>query len=266
MKDAIRWAVLGVVLVGASAGVYLQYQNTRPCTHPIPYAIGAVDPRFEISNATLTTSAAAAAAIWNKAAGKTVLVYDPKATLKINLIYDEREASTKLGSEIARQQDNMDSARAELDALQEEYTHDQAAYNQKVSAINVRGGTTKSEAVALARERAALNVLANSINSRVASFNTRVKALNTVVAEYNQTAGRTFEQGQYIRDSEGERINIFVFVSATQLRRVLAHEFGHAIGLDHNDDPKSIMFAKNESGNLLPTASDLAALKALCGA
>ena len=50
-----------------------------------------------ISSATLLTDAEAAAAIWDKAAGKSVLAYDPEATLKINLIYDAREASARLG-------------------------------------------------------------------------------------------------------------------------------------------------------------------------
>lgn len=263
--DAIRWLVLLVVTLIAGGGVYYQYQNTRPCVHPIPYAIGAVDARFDIKNSTLLASTKAAAAIWNKAAGKTVLVYDPEADLKINLIYDEREASAKLGSAIALQQSNMDSARATLDALQARFATEQAAYNQEVNDVNARGGATPSEAAALAVERNSLNALAASINTKVAAFNASVATLNAKVAEFNKTAGRTFEEGQYVRDSAGERINIFEFVGNAQLERVLAHEFGHAIGLGHNEDPKAIMFAKNESGNLVPTASDLAALKDVCG-
>ncbi len=266
MKDALNWFVLLIIIAVAGGGLYYQYQNTRPCTHPIPYAIGAVDARFGISNSTLITQAKAAAAIWNKAAGKTVLVYDPKGGLKINLIYDAREANAKFGSQIAVQQDKTDTARAALDALQAQYATKQTAYNDAVSAVNARGGATRSEAATLNAERDSLNALADSINSQVAVFNASVNALNILVAEFNQTAGHTFEEGQYVRDSTGERINIFEFVGNIQLERVLAHEFGHAIGLDHDADPKSIMFAKNESGNLVPTASDLSALHALCGA
>lgn len=266
MRNATRWLVLVIVIVATGSGLYYEYQNSRPCSHPISYAIGAVDARFGIVASTLLTDTKAAIAIWNKAAGKTVLVYDPKAGLKINLIYDAREANAKLGTQIAEKQTEEDSARAALDASQAQLTTAQTAYNQEVSAINARGGATRSEVVALTAERDALKSLQDSLASRVAAFNASVDALNTVVAEYNQTAGHTFEEGQYVRDSSGERINIFEFVGTTQLERVLTHEFGHAIGLDHNADPKSIMFAKNESGNLVPTASDLADLRAICGA
>lgn len=264
--DAIRWLVLGVILAVSGGGLYYTYQNTRPCVHPVPYAIGAVDTRFGITNSAVLANTKAAATIWNKAAGKTVLVYDPKADMKINFIYDERQANAKLGSSIARQQVDIDNARATLEALQARFAVEQAAYNQKVNAVNARGGATQSEASALNAERQSLNTLADAVNSKIVLFNASVATLNTKVAEFNKTAGRTFREGEYVRDSTGERINIFEFVGNTQLERVLAHEFGHAIGLDHNDDPKSIMFAKNESGNLLPTASDLAALRAVCGA
>lgn len=264
--EAIRWLVFIIVAVAAGGGLYYTYQNTRPCTHPISYAIGAVDARFGIANSALITQAKAAAAIWNKAEGKNVLTYDPKGGLKINLIYDVREANAKFGSQIAIQQDKADTARAALDVLQTQYATKQTAYNDAVSAVNARGGATRSEAATLNAQRDALNTLADSINNQVAVFNASVNALNVLVAEFNQTAGRTFEEGQYVRDSTGERINIFEFVGNIQLERVLAHEFGHAIGLDHNTDPKSIMFAKNESGNLVPTAADLSALKAVCGA
>ena len=265
MGDTIRWSVLLVVLAAAGSGLYYEYQNTRPCAHPVAYAIGAVDTRFDITDSALLSDAKAAAAIWNAAAGKTVLTYDPQAGLKINLVYDAREANAKLGSQIAAQQAQEDTARAALDAAQAQFAAEQTAYNAAVSAVNARGGATRSEAVSLNAQLAALKSLSDSINSQVAAFNANVDALNATVAEFNQLAGHTYEEGEFVRDSSGERINIFEFVGTTQLERVLAHEFGHSIGLGHDSNPKSIMYAKNESGNLVPTASDLAALRAVCG-
>ncbi len=264
--DAWRWLVFFVVAGSASGGLYYVYQDTRPCVHPVAYAVGAVDSRFDISRAAVIADAKASAAIWNTAAGKSVLVYDPEAKMKINFVYDEREENAKLGNEIARAQASGDAVKAAIDAAEAAFKSRQDAYNQEVQAINARGGATRGEQARLASERSELDALAASINQRVASYNASVKALNLKVAEFNKSAGRTFEEGQYVRDSSGTRINIFQFISTTQLRRVLAHEFGHAIGLGHNDDAKSIMYAQNESGNLAPTAADLSALRSLCGA
>ena len=264
--EIIRWFIVLIVAGASGIGLLYTYQYMRPCAHPISYAIGAFDSRFDVTQATLLAEAKTAANIWNKAAGKTVLVYDPDAEMKINLIYDEREANAKIGRRIARQQESMDNARTALDALQAQYAAKQDVYNEKVDAVNARGGATRNEAVTLNAERDSLNALADSLNAQFVTFNASVATFNATVKEYNQTAGKTFQAGQYVRDATGENINIFEFIGSIQLERVLAHEFGHAIGLDHNNDSKSIMFAQNESGNLVPTASDLSSLRALCGA
>ncbi len=265
VRNAISWAILAFVVTIAGWQIYTRYVETRPCAEPILYSLGVVDPRFEVTEATLIKNAANAAQIWDKAAGKTLFIYDPEAALKINLIYDEREATAKLGIKITETQAAQESLRVALSARQDAFESLQDSYNEKVAAINARGGATPKEARWLDAERERIASLGNVINTEVRAYNARVAELNALIKEYNQAAGRTFEEGQYVRDASGERMNIFAFIGETQLTRVLAHELGHAVGLDHNDNPDAIMYAMNEGGNVKPAPEDLADLKELCG-
>ena len=82
----------------------------------------------------------------------------------------------------------------------------------------------------------------------------------------NQGAGEKFSAGEYIRDETGERINIYQFDGRDKLIRVLAHELGHALGLDHVDDPASVMYEMNSGTGETLGAGDIAELRKLCDA
>jgi chromosome segregation ATPase len=236
--------------------------------------------------------------VWNTAAGKAVLKYDENGPLPVNLVYDSREATTQKNQNIQGSIDSdkqaADSVKNEYTALKEGYASDSAAHNGAVQAYeseldayntevdywNGRGGAPKSEYERLAAEkddldakrasletqRDALNAEADRINALIDRYNLVAEKVNANIAAVNQSAGREFEEGEYVSDASGTRVNIYEFESEQKLVRVLAHEFGHALGLSHNGNPDSIMYYLNQSTNLTPTADDIAALKALCAA
>lgn len=283
--------LLGSVAFGAN---YLLTESpvTPACSEPIVYAVTSVDPRFKISEAELKEVLEEAATLWNTAAGKTVLVYGEDAELPVRLVYDERQATSQLGDVISVEQSNYDQQKVAVDALIAAHDVDieayesrlarfevqQAAYEAEIARWNRQGGAPAQEFAqlesrrrALEREQVQLNTMAmrlnetvQDINAGVAQLNAFAEKLNSKVDVYNQFAGHEFDQGQYVEDENGKRITIYEFEDRTQLARALAHEFGHALGILHTEDPQSLMYPYNSGKALVLTKEDIAALEAAC--
>ena len=48
----------------------------------------------------------------------------------------------------------------------------------------------------------------------------------------------------------GREIHIYEFESKEDLRLTLAHEFGHALGMKHHNDPKALMYPMLEEQDM----------------
>ncbi len=275
-------------------GVYL------PCEKPIAYKIESFDSRFGISREYFLSALRDAEAIWEKPIGRGLFIYDPAGNLKINLIYDYRQQATaklqKLGLSVSDDRASYNTLRAKYDALEAGYVLDktafdakisdyrarQSAYEKEVAYWNARHGAPKDEYDRLDADRATfhaeiaeLNQLQihlheeiDTINALAVVLNRLGVSLNLDVSQFNtvgKTLGGEFEEGSYESGPDGQRIDIYEFDNRDKLVRVLAHELGHALGLGHVDDPNAIMYRLNNGINGRLTATDLAALKKLCG-
>ncbi|PIR44236.1 hypothetical protein COV23_01070 [Candidatus Wolfebacteria bacterium CG10_big_fil_rev_8_21_14_0_10_31_9] len=271
----------------------------QPCESPITYSIVNLDPRFGLTKAELLNNISQVEKIWETPINKELFEYSPAGDLKINLIYDYRQKSTDvlkemgivIGDDLSTYNTLKDKynsliisynkEKAKVESLITTYNTDKSAYEKDVSYWNSRGGASKIEYNKLEKRRInlnnqvsvinntqnSLNELINTINSIKTILNKLIATLNLKVNSYNtigSSTGKEFNEGEYINNANEITINIYQFNNTDQLIRVLAHELGHAIGLDHIDNSNAIMYYLNEGINKTLTTDDLIALKKVC--
>lgn len=293
---------LGTIILLCSCAVFAGWfwqQQSQGCERPLRYRIGEVDERFAISTREYRNIVQEAGEIWESALGENLFAYDPAASFTINLVYDERQHATLTSQELSRRMQQTESSNQKILTLHDHwkdiyqtrtqdyesslavYQERLKAYNTTVEAWNSKGGVPQAEYNTLTQERDAIEQLREALDAQREELEEVTQTLTdleaqskTLVASYNRNA-RTyntlygvkapFHKGEY----NGEAITIFQYHDTDDLFLVLAHEMGHALGIDHIDPPEAIMHALMGAQNLddlAPTAADLEALKTSCGA
>ncbi|MBI4086802.1 matrixin family metalloprotease [Candidatus Kaiserbacteria bacterium] len=287
-------AVLLLVLLGG-AGYWYQ-QKTATCPVPLAYAIGSIDERFDLPETEARAAVEEAETVWEDAVGKDLFIYDPDATVRVNFVFDERQQLTleehRLREILDRKEDISSTIREEYERILSEYetlahTYDTrlaayerelAAHNAEVAKWNDQGGAPNevyerlgAEERTLDTESGALRQLADKLDRLVSRMNALGERGNETIEDYNENVAqyndrfhgeREFTQG----DFRAGAITIYQFKDRDELRMVLTHELGHALSLDHVDDPDAIMYylMSGQSANLALTPADLAEFKRVC--
>lgn len=257
---------------------------------PLKYRIAFIDPRFQLTKEQLIEVSQQAAEIWHKETGKTYFSYNSEAQLSINLIYDDHqiiksEQQENLNALLQKQEQwrikneeiilnkqaidqlssDLNKKKISLKAEFERYQRDVTHFNQGEHRYYL-ADELKERQNQLQQISGNLQNQSNSLNFRIQLLNKKIKELNqeqsdltTLMTQFKleqKTSIQTFHKGLFSQN----QIQIYGYASLNDLRLTLAHEFGHALGLKHTTDPKSLMYPRlkeQDIHNFKLTDSDL---------
>lgn len=246
---------------------------------PLYYRIAEVDPRFNLTTQQLLELTQQAAKIWEQETGQQHFIYDPQAEFSINLVYDERQqhSSNRIQglNQLKQQQKQWENQNQQLQQIKDEVQRTTALiaskqsqltaqfqqYNMEVQRFNQQRSSSKDMAEQFNQRQHALELQSAALQREIQQHNQKTQQLNQDIIRLNQNnqqlvasanqfnqvfQPRLFHKGLF----NGRQITVYEFSSLDDLRMTLAHEFGHALGLPHTDDPSSLMYPVIQKQNI----------------
>lgn len=249
-----------------------QSQIRYSTANPLHYRIANVDPRLNISKQDVIDLSKQAAAIWEKDTGQKYFAYDPNAKFVINIVFDQRQVrSMKRSENLSQLEQNkkvwlnqnqqiqefkadLTQTATQLELQKIQYQIDHENYEQQLSKLNTSKKNTaglakieklrqhlENQSVDIQKKIEEYNQKKQQLDQEMKAFDQRHQELADAVAQFNQTFKPVvLHKGQF----KDNQIFIYEFSSIDDLRLTLAHEFGHALGLKHTQDPKSLMYPR----------------------
>ncbi len=278
--------ILIIVCIGTF--IYLGdavYKFQNPCLQTTYYSLGRFDNSFGIDQKYFLDAVKESADFWNKELGHDVFVYKDNGPFKVSLIFDERQKTiiqkNRTESGLEQAEKIFTDLDRKFEELKSEYDRRVSAYDSKskdldmkiksidnrIKLWNQNPGTSQEEYKSLQKSHDAVNKEIEVFNQENASIqkmyleldkilkdrNRAGEIYNSVAKKYNEKYGHglEFNQAEYVNEGRGDigRIDIYQFTDRNDLVRVLAHEFGHALGMDHVENPSSLLYYVANLGN-----------------
>ncbi len=276
--------------------------NAVPCHEPLTYRIGEIDPRFGVSENEILEAMNAAATLWSDASGREIALHSYEGQVIVNFEYDERQETVdgemrfrerieseqtrlnQLQAEYERKRDQFEARSDRYVELASETTQMISSFNSWVEERNRSGGITPEESdeyenrkasvermqQRVLNERNELDRIAVQLNRDADRLNNIIEQNNRLVDQYNSefTGVTRFTKATFQNRPDGGVITVNMFLHRNELTLILAHELGHALGLDHVSNPRSVMYSLMGAQELFPVVQlsqeDRDAIRDLC--
>jgi predicted RNase H-like nuclease (RuvC/YqgF family) len=262
---------------------------------PLAYTVGTIDSQFDITEDEVQRALTDAERIWEGETGRNLFVYTESKGLPVSFAYDERQQKTETLQGLEKNLESLpvdkskeqaetkisqyEAVRVMYEKAVKEYQGRVDAFNKEVAQMNSKWGAgqdaledlekkkkrLEAEFKAIEEQRRKLNGLAAVVDKEVQENRQLVERYNSVVTNFNEARGaeEEFDQGVYT----GDAITIYQYDDYQHLVLVLAHELGHALGLEHVEDSGALMYYLMENqdvNNISITQGDKEALNNLC--
>lgn len=248
------------------------------CSTPLTYRTGRLDPEFGLTHYEFQQSLLKAEKMWEHSVGRDLFKLTDRGSIIINLIYTDAQARVDLTRENNKKVSYLNSEIMTLNEQNRSYEKNVDEYHRLLDDYNGRledfnedvrqwnsGNKTSRQFLAtlkiregkldrfredlgsmrgkLDRQRSVIMTSKNYLDKRRGEIGSEMK--HSLFGDKN-----LFEKAGEFRSTGSSRmINIFTVHDERQLITVLAHELGHALGLNHTSVPASIMYEAQTENN-----------------
>ena len=261
----------------------------HPFDTRLRYRIAEVDPRFKLSPEQVKSISLQATQIWEDGTGQDYFVYDDNAKLSIHLIYDERQfESEQRRAHIRQLEANQKlwlNKKRQLDQIEQQMLHNKQFLQHKQQQLDqqiqhyhqeMRQYNTAQHADYFQQQQRALQHNIQALQQEIHQYNQKIVQLNQQIDQLNSLDQQLDNSVQQFKQRfqphlfhkglfNGKQIMVYEFASEADLRLTLAHELGHALGLQHTNDPHALMYPmlqQQNVNNFRLSAADKALLSA----